>query len=118
MRCNAPTKACGYHHGWEWKMGGKAGFAAASRSPGRGQPHTLGSKNLSQKHIKYLTLYGFSSENWNRPEEEVQGIFRLLEERIDREAPNFTAIILDYVISAGSTSFLQEFRTLFNEPAN
>jgi undecaprenyl diphosphate synthase len=40
---------------------------------------------LSHK-VKYLTLYGFSSENWNRPEEEVQGIFNLLEERLDIEA--------------------------------
>ena len=43
-------------------------------------------KTFLVKKIKYLTLYGFSSENWNRPEEEVQGIFRLLEERLDKEA--------------------------------
>lgn len=41
---------------------------------------------LIDNHARYLTLYGFSSENWNRPEEEVQGIFGLLEESIDREA--------------------------------
>ncbi|MBN1188704.1 MAG: di-trans,poly-cis-decaprenylcistransferase [Dehalococcoidales bacterium] len=35
--------------------------------------------------VKYLTLYGFSTENWTRPEEEVQGIFSLLEESIDIE---------------------------------
>ena len=37
-------------------------------------------------HTKYLTLYGFSSENWNRPEAEVKGIFRLFEEILDKEA--------------------------------
>jgi undecaprenyl diphosphate synthase len=36
--------------------------------------------------IPYLTLYGFSSENWNRPKEEIQGIFRLLEEGIEHQA--------------------------------
>jgi undecaprenyl diphosphate synthase len=41
---------------------------------------------LIDNHARYLTLYGFSSENWRRPEEEVQGIFGLLEESIDREA--------------------------------
>jgi len=41
---------------------------------------------LIDYHVQYLTLYGFSSENWNRPDEEVQGIFTLLEESIDREA--------------------------------
>ena len=36
-------------------------------------------------HLKYLTLYGFSSENWNRPSDEVSGIFHLFEEVISRE---------------------------------
>jgi undecaprenyl diphosphate synthase len=36
--------------------------------------------------IKYLTVYTFSTENWNRPEEEVQGILNLLVENIDSEA--------------------------------
>lgn len=33
--------------------------------------------------IPYLTLYAFSTENWNRPAEEVQGIFKLLEDNLD-----------------------------------
>lgn len=41
---------------------------------------------LLNNRIEYTTLYGFSSENWNRPEEEVQGLFQILEERIDQEA--------------------------------
>ncbi len=41
---------------------------------------------LLENRIEYTTLYGFSSENWNRPEEEVQGLFQILEERIDQEA--------------------------------
>ncbi len=28
--------------------------------------------------VSYLTLYGFSSENWNRPEDEVKGLMGLL----------------------------------------
>jgi undecaprenyl diphosphate synthase len=43
-------------------------------------------KTLLSNQVKYLTLYGFSSENWSRPEEEVSGLFNLLEESIDREA--------------------------------
>ena len=43
-------------------------------------------KTLNHNQIKYLTLYGFSTENWNRPQEEVRGLFRLLEENIDQEA--------------------------------
>lgn len=30
--------------------------------------------------IKHLTLYAFSTENWNRPKEEVEALFKLLEE--------------------------------------
>jgi undecaprenyl diphosphate synthase len=40
-----------------------------------------------QKHaVKYLTIYSFSSENWNRPAAEVQGILNLLADNIDSEA--------------------------------
>ena len=41
---------------------------------------------LLNNRVQYVTLYGFSSENWSRPEEEVQGLFQLLEGRIDQEA--------------------------------
>ena len=41
---------------------------------------------LDHCQIKYVTLYGFSTENWNRPQDEIGGLFSLLEERIDKEA--------------------------------
>ncbi len=34
--------------------------------------------------VKIVTLYGFSTENWRRPWEEVQGLFRIFEECIER----------------------------------
>ena len=37
--------------------------------------------------IKYLTLYAFSTENWNRPAEEVDVLMHLIGETILREAP-------------------------------
>jgi len=37
--------------------------------------------------IKIVTLYGFSTENWRRPKEEVEGLFNIFEEAIDREVP-------------------------------
>lgn len=36
--------------------------------------------------IKIITLYGFSTENWGRPWDEVQGLFRIFEEFIDKYA--------------------------------
>lgn len=43
-------------------------------------------KSADEYGVKCLTLFGFSTENWNRPAEEVNGLLRLLEERIDEEA--------------------------------
>ena len=42
-------------------------------------------KYLWELKIDYATLYTFSAENWNRPKEEVSGIFRLLNQFIDKE---------------------------------
>jgi undecaprenyl diphosphate synthase len=41
---------------------------------------------LGKKHVPYVTLYAFSTENWRRPEKEVNGIFHILEDIIDKEA--------------------------------
>ena len=41
-------------------------------------------KCLNQHHIKHVTLYGFSTENWNRPEDEVTGLLCLFEESINK----------------------------------
>ncbi|MDO4755746.1 MAG: isoprenyl transferase [Parabacteroides sp.] len=38
--------------------------------------------------IKYLTMYTFSTENWNRPEEEVMALMSLLVLAIKRETPD------------------------------
>ena len=35
--------------------------------------------------IRYLTLFAFSSENWNRPEDEIHGLMGLFLEALDRE---------------------------------
>lgn len=43
-------------------------------------------KNLLSHDIQFLTVYSFSTENWLRPENEVQGILNLLVDNIDREA--------------------------------
>lgn len=37
--------------------------------------------------IEYLTLYTFSTENWNRPKEEVDALMGLLVDTIAKETP-------------------------------
>ncbi|MEJ5225202.1 MAG: isoprenyl transferase [Anaerolineales bacterium] len=54
--------------------------------------HRAGTENLRriiracvEFGIQYLTIYAFSTENWGRPHEEVDGLMRILEDVIDRE---------------------------------
>jgi len=42
-------------------------------------------KAATQSGVKYLTLYAFSTENWNRPKDEVDGLMTLLVETITKE---------------------------------
>ena len=41
----------------------------------------------AQMGLQYLTLYTFSTENWNRPQEEVNALMNLLVETIVNETP-------------------------------
>ncbi len=41
--------------------------------------------------VKHLTLYAFSTENWNRPEDEVSGLMTILGEVLERETPKLHA---------------------------
>jgi undecaprenyl diphosphate synthase len=54
--------------------------------------HKAGTENLRRVirssvefGVKYLTIYAFSTENWGRPSEEVQGLMFILQDVIDRE---------------------------------
>jgi undecaprenyl diphosphate synthase len=38
--------------------------------------------------VRYLTLYAFSTENWNRPEDEVSMLMSLLERTVQSELPD------------------------------
>ncbi len=42
-------------------------------------------ENAVELGIKYLTLYTFSTENWNRPEDEIAALMDLLFNNIDEE---------------------------------
>jgi undecaprenyl diphosphate synthase len=59
---------------------------AKSKGMPRNYGHTVGAKNVEtvcraadELGIKYLTLYAFSTENWNRPDAEVEALMKLLE---------------------------------------
>ena len=46
-------------------------------------------KSTIQHKIKYLTLFAFSTENWKRPKNEINFLFNLLSNFIDRKINNF-----------------------------
>ena len=48
-------------------------------------------KSLTDSGVKYVTLYVFSTENWSRPSQEVDGLMRLIEESIDNEVQSLHA---------------------------
>jgi len=58
--------------------------------------HEAGGKNIrpvvkifTDHGVRYLTLYTFSTENWNRPRAEVAGLISLLAKRLDQETQAF-----------------------------
>src|SRR3954462_5420357 len=74
-------------------MDGNARWAEA-----RGLPvlagHRQGAKTLKQTvkdavrlGIEELTVYAFSTENWQRPRDEVEGLMEMFAELIDSETP-------------------------------
>jgi undecaprenyl diphosphate synthase len=44
-------------------------------------------KAASRLGVHYLTLYAFSTENWNRPKDEVDALMHLFVETIEKEIP-------------------------------
>ena len=66
---------------------------------GRGLPrvagHRAGAKAIEEviasaieSHVRYLTLYSFSTENWGRPKDEVRALMRLFVEVLRSKMPD------------------------------
>src|SRR3990172_6059782 len=89
----ANSKATNVPHHVAVIMDGNGRWAERRGLP-RMEGHRAGKKVVDRiveeawnQGVKALTLYAFSSENWQRPEEEVKGLFYLLQETIDNELP-------------------------------
>ncbi len=75
-------------------MDGNGRWARARNLP-RSEGHVEGvatvrriTEESSRLGIKYLTLYTFSTENWNRPADEVEALMHLISIAIERETPD------------------------------
>jgi len=76
-------------------MDGNGRWAKKRRLP-RLAGHKAGGENIrpvvrifADHGVNYLTLYMFSTENWNRPRIEVAGLLSLLAKKIDQETQAF-----------------------------
>ena len=65
---------------------------ATERGLPRTAGHRAGAENIrrlverfAEHGVRYVTLFAFSTENWNRPQSEVSVIFRLVERFLQRE---------------------------------
>jgi undecaprenyl diphosphate synthase len=72
-------------------MDGNARWAKSKALPLK-VGHKIGSENVRkvaesciELGVKYLTIYAFSSENWDRPKDEVAYLMKLLDEYLEKE---------------------------------
>ena len=76
-------------------MDGNGRWAEARGLP-RAAGHRAGTENirhvvryLGEHGVEYVTLFAFSTENWDRPASEVEALLRIVARAIDRETRNF-----------------------------
>ncbi|PKR59577.1 isoprenyl transferase [Thalassospira lohafexi] len=90
---------------------------------GRGKPRTMGHRAgveavrrtveaSAELGIEYLTLYGFSTENWKRPESEVSDLMGLLRLFLKRELATLHRNNVKIRIIGDRTRFADDIRDL------
>ena len=91
--------------------------------------HTVGAKNVetvceaaNELGIKYVTMYAFSTENWNRPDSEVAALMTLLENYLKnctkRANKNNMRVRVIGEMSRLSDKFQKQIAKLEKETAN
>ena len=94
----------------------------------RGMPRELGhkkgvevfSKITEYCHkigIKYITVYAFSTENWKRPQKEVEGIMKLLDEYLDKSISNDACVRFIGDISRLESDLVDKIRKMEEKTA-
>ena len=95
---------------------------AKKRGLPRKAGHTAGAKTFrkitrycSDIGIKYLTVYAFSTENWKRPEDEVNSLMKLFKSYLEEALEDFKddSIVVRFI--GDKSPFSDELRTLMIE---
>ena len=86
-------------------LDGNGRWAKAKGMP-RNYGHIQGAKTVEEicevaynMGIQYLTVYAFSTENWNRPKDEVDALMKLLRNYMKNCLKELLKIICVYVLS-------------------
>ena len=69
----------------------------------------------AHKGVKYLTLFAFSTENWNRPEEEVSTLMGLFVQYLEKELKNLAQAGVRLQVIGDVTGFAQELQNRIAE---
>lgn len=88
----------------------------------RSAGHRAGAANFrtitrycSQIGIEYLTMYAFSTENWNRPADEVGALLRLFKEYLEEALLDFMEENIRVRFIGDVSAFPEELRVLIRE---
>ena len=84
--------------------------------------HKFGAENfrkitryISKTGVKYLTLYAFSTENWKRPPEEIEGLMKLFHQYLIDSLTDFKDDDIKIVYIGDRTAFSPSLHKLINE---
>ncbi len=102
-------------------MDGNGRWAQARGLP-RTQGHRKGAEAVQKvieaaidKNIQYMTLFGFSSENWKRPQDEVDELMSLLRIYMKREMANLQKTGAKLRVIGDRSKFDKELVALFEQ---
>ncbi len=94
---------------------------ATKRGLPRNMGHKAGCENLKkivefiyELGIKYATFFTFSTENWKRPQEEIDGIFNVVRDYLDEDGDEFVEKGAKIVVSGDYTKLPQDLVDAIN----
>lgn len=95
---------------------------AKKRALPRSMGHTAGAQTFrkitrycSDIGIKHLTVYAFSTENWRRPQEEVDALMNLFEEYLNEALRDFKDDTIVVKFLGDRSAFSPKLQALINE---
>jgi undecaprenyl diphosphate synthase len=105
-------------------MDGNARWAQSKNLPLK-IGHKTGSENLRkvaenciELGVKYLTVYAFSSENWDRPQDEVNYLMKLLDEYLEKETKPLIEKNIKIIISGNLEKLAASTKAKIHEIEN